>query len=146
MLSEETVRRLRIIQAHILEEPNRIGMQDWLTFGLQPGNIFNHYRGHLVPKCGTVGCIGGWASILFEDKQTKSAEDDGGYYDSYIFAVGENSNSLFYTEEWPTWLRESLNSSTSQQDYANVVSEAIDRFIDNGGSFWCSLETKSTRF
>ncbi len=56
-LSALTIKRLRKIKKLILEEPKRINMSEGI---LSP----KEKEKSLEPKCGTVGCIAGWAYSL----------------------------------------------------------------------------------
>ena len=57
-------RLLRKIQKHILAEPKRFDMTDWVMRG-KPGSLLEAGEQEIeVPKCGTVACIGGWACLL----------------------------------------------------------------------------------
>ena len=153
------VELLRRVQKAILKEPKRVDMGQWIRtnlFGPKPGAGF--------PECGTVGCIFGWAETLAKFKSLRiqpgtiykraqgvreevchlthpeiasrgarlldvTIDQAGGLF------LGFLANN-FRWGNWPEDLRDRLDEyEPGTEEYAQVVSDAIDRFIQNPEEF-----------
>lgn len=114
------------IRDHILEEPKRVTMEDWLQ------RIPKEWVTDRDPACGTIGCIAGWAVVLGLPRR------------KYVYNVSttargvlelsvEEARWLFYVGGWPNQFRESLHTlSPRTPEYAAVVAKRIDYFIKYG--------------
>lgn len=84
----EVVKLVRKVQNHILEEPKRFNMDDWVEhisedlssddlYGSSPEIVAAHNKEmkKLYPACGTTACIAGWVAILSKPLKT----DKDGY-------------------------------------------------------------------
>lgn len=123
------IERLRIIQRHILEEPQRVNMEGWVIKQSEnPVPYARLARRGQDPACGTVACIAGWAVELFNE----------GY--SFIWystrartlldLTCKEVNALFYTEGWPYEFKERLFAhKPGTRGYAQIVSDYIDYTI-----------------
>lgn len=122
---------LRKVRDHILEEPRRIHMEQWLIKGSKYINmILGRQRG--APACNTVGCIAGWTAQLSESK----AES----WDCASVAVRKlkinyaQTKLLFHVENWPEDLQIKIGKyRNGTKSYAKVVAQRIDRFIETRG-------------
>lgn len=117
------------IKQHILEEPNRLNMSDWIDTHLSIGEkIFDRYASvpQVVPVCGTVGCIAGWSAHLRKVKFNSSAERD---------FLGLDSDDLFFVDYWPEELGKRYTNATTPLEKAQVTAEAIDLIIAGDGKF-----------
>lgn len=130
------VELLRKVQAHIKEEPRRLIMSVWfqpfadrVTMDLQWESFSNHKIGlgmlpePLVPPCGTIGCIRGWAHNLSGDKYSISSCYKG-------LNIPEHFESLLYrVDEWPYKFQESYRTTDSPAVRADITCRVIDDFI-----------------
>lgn len=126
------------IKDHILVEPTRLMMDDFISRG-EPGEEFYADNGtQIYPACGTVGCIAGWACILslnenelkHIDPEYKGAELLGLDCDS---GFSTNSARLFFTSCWPKSLMEDYEQAGSVSERANIAAKRIDHFIATEG-------------
>src|SRR6185369_5102243 len=104
-LHSEAVEKLLQVKQHILVEPNRLCMMDWVRKGRglhDYKNGLSAYSGKVAlnPPCGTAACIGGWVCIL-----NGSAENAGPA--KAIECLGLSSlrhfddfDDLFFTSHW----------------------------------------------
>lgn len=138
------VKLLRKVQKHILEEPNRFVMGDFIQRKTKKspqfyGDDFSH---HDFAPCGTAACIAGWAFALVNPKsratdgnliERKAVQILGLEYDP----TGEtetNSGKLFFVTQWPKKYRNSFRAAKSQKMRARVAVRRIDHFIKTKGA------------
>jgi hypothetical protein len=118
------VELLRKVQAHVLEEPKRVWMNDWIVFGPD-------YAGLKRPECDTVGCIGGWGWLL--SGHTGYPDNVDGYLEVFDITFHEGKR-LFHIGHWPDRFKDKLSEFRWQtQEYAQAVSDRIDHFIATEG-------------
>lgn len=131
------------VKAAILEEPRRLDIWDW-----QRREV-----GDNSPACGTVGCIAGWADILYRTGGDTSPAAIAaceivvdGVQERARLAVGltrDQAEWLFHPDGgWPFDLHTLLEyTERGTAEHASVVASAIDRFIDNPEAFsFCDYE------
>lgn len=123
------VKLLRRVRRHILAEPARLRMGIWKIRGT-PGEVsgnptylkvrdgWGEPLAFKFPKCGTVGCIKGWAEMLAEGGEGLDISGD------------TERMSLFYVSSWPSDLRDAYLNAKSQRERARLVGKRIDRFIE----------------
>lgn len=126
------VRLLRKIQKHILEEPRRYDQNLW-RIEVDPAT--NPER----PPCGTMACIGGWATAL-------SGKERDSYlgWDVAMRLLGltrEQADRLFDTVEkgtdlnkWPKKFVTAYLKAKTPRDRARVAVRRIDHFIKTKGA------------
>lgn len=155
MLTEFCRRRLTEIKAAILAEPKRIHTHQLI--GVSHSSIrFEHMS---PPSCGTTGCIAGWALALECEKPTdvygmlgaKPSSGHAGHaghagllnYTSdpqqeAMDLLGLNeyqAGSLFFVGSWPpVYQLRIYDAVTGSPDYAIVVADRIQAFIDSNGA------------
>jgi len=107
------------VKQHILAEPRRLDMGEWLLQG-EPGEIL---CGSTFPECGTIGCISGWAEIL--SGQGMSGE-------VVLELTPAQECELFYTTQWTSQaiLQRYCLTETGSPEYAQAVADYIDYFIE----------------
>ncbi len=125
--------RLRKIAKHILEQPRRMDMGNWYCTG---DSAKDEYGSH-TPKCGTVGCIAGWAVQLYGDKALLE-EAAAPYSEGVNFSdeaqrllglTARQAGELFLPGYWPEEFREQLDDySQGTKRYAKVVADRIEDF------------------
>lgn len=119
------VRLLRRIQKQILKEPRQFYQDAWFE------------RAEGIPNCGTAACIAGWAIAL--SKKMTPAKAIGKFKDPSKFGrrlldlEKEQSEKLFYRENWPSKYGR-LYSSSSIKEKARTAVKRIDRFISTNGA------------
>jgi hypothetical protein len=113
---------LRKIQAHILEEPLRVDMDNWMGTVNQYGQS---------PACKTVGCIAGWACVL-EPTQNKEIVLGVKLTAMDLLGIGHDlADKLFYPAYWyHGWPSKLEDLRVGTPAYAQVVSDYIDYFIE----------------
>lgn len=122
------------IKQHILEDPERLYMADWIL-NEEPGTLVSDsYVSSLnrfdqeVPVCGTVACIAGWSAVL------------RGLKDSEVYQTDEQrflgvTNDLFFPDQWPLRFYKRYQDSTDAKEKALVVADVIDHVIEHDGQF-----------
>lgn len=125
-LTPAAVKMLRRVQRLILAEPKRIAMRLWYTH--EKYHPLDLVRGY--PKCGTVGCIGGWVDVLALGGPKKAAVARvrvsiiNSTARSTLGITLEQASELFYDGD--------LTGARNQQTlaHAQAVARHIDRFIE----------------
>ena len=158
------MRLLRRVQRAILKEPKRIRMENWVNAVSLDLVSESSDR----PACGTVGCIYGWGKILSSvpresrkninqiaaDLEKKILGPSWNYIEPMkdgpeLFDItAEQAKGLFLgyvgsyeRASWPEDLRDRISDlSPGTPEYAQVVSEAIDRFIEDPDEFTYPME------
>ena len=125
---------LNKVKAHILEEPRRLEMVDWIVDAEEIPVEDNR------PPCGTAGCIAGWAAML-----------DGGFNRSIHFprryatdALGIDpygqAERLFYLSQWPAQFKFDKDRpdvsfyKLDKETQARLTAARIDYFIATNGT------------
>lgn len=151
---------LRKVQKAILEEPARINMDGWL-YDVTTADDLEAFlddvrdydeEGNVsfdppIPPCGTVGCIAGWTYHLEglprPEKWINYNAENGEFKPTLEVVAAERlglsakqAATLFYPDRWPIDLSDRLYANTpGSPEYAKVVSDVIDRFIEQGGKW-----------
>ncbi len=119
---------LMSIKEKILEEPKRLNMSVWYCKRDTVLSLWDVY-GKAEPPCGTVACIAGWALLLKGEDVNRGnvavramdALDIRGYADQLFMPYSG----------WPeTWRRKLTTYKAGSPEYAQVVAEYIDYFIE----------------
>ena len=135
-LTPEAIQKLLEVKQHILEEPNRLSMQDWVQDKCNLRRFWDYLDGlrastglvSLNPPCGTAACIAGWICIL----NGKKGQAGPGIA---VTVLGINrewydiATRLFYTSNWDDDLRKRF-TTTNLRERASAAAEQIDRFIE----------------
>lgn len=133
------------VKAHILEEPRRLNMSNWIDSG-EPGTPIafdfeddaNWQDLHVLtpeeaPPCGTVACIAGWSCILGMDAPAKEIAKNHrveGSARQLLDISPLQKEELFYPYNWPNPADyEEYRTCGNAQQRAQVVARVIDAFI-----------------
>lgn len=135
------VKLLRRIKRHILEEPKRFDM----TFIRNP---LDGLGKKLIPECGTVCCIGGWAIKFSYPKATPDIETDGRFWQvngqgvgagvATLLIGGREINRLLFDRRWPDELRLKYRVAKTSKQKAEAGAAAIDSYIKAKGD-WSAI-------
>ena len=109
-----------------------------MNWWVQKANVF-----HVpVERCGTAGCIAGWAVALHRRKlqgkifkgigSSKVCRNAGKILGFDEEVDTSSSDKLFITCEWPITWRTKLRRAKTPQQYANVVADRIEYFLETG--------------
>ena len=117
------------VKAHILEEPRRFYMGDYVTTpdAISPWE---------APACGTVACIAGWAYLLSVKRPSKDANAIA--EDRAVKLLGitlAESHCLFYAGSWPDEYSHRYIDAENALDYtgmAQAAADRIDHFLATG--------------
>ncbi len=149
-LKPRTIKLLRKVARHILEEPKRFEMDRW---GMAD---------HRVP-CNTTACFAGWAIILgdanpkrFFKAAASDAQDDRGRFmallegrvgasaraEKVLGITNEQARRLFHVDSlfhgdgrgWPEPYRGDFDHATSREHAAEIAVARIEHFIKTGGA------------
>jgi hypothetical protein len=120
------VKLLRKVQKHIMKEPKRLLMGEWLVTKSKKVPQFENDAGEWehFPKCNTAACIAGWA-VMLHDKHPprgKSIETR-----ATKILGGSSMDSLFYTSLWK--LEHEFNTAETPRQRAKIAVKEIDHFI-----------------
>ena len=132
------VKLLRKIQKHILAEPRRLAMCDWIQRG-KPGQELTFQDGSVIgqtyAECGTAACIAGWAVILSSKRTPKDSDT---VLDRAIKILGiteYQSDSLFLRSlGWPQKFSQAYLAAKTPSGKARVAVRRIDHFIKTKGA------------
>lgn len=125
------VKLLRRVQKHILKEPSRLMMSDWIIQKTPDCLKFYNDDDKLVsfPKCNTAACIAGWAVMLHdkhpperESVQTRAVK---------ILGLAGGGDSLFLSSYW-VHADQYLRAKTPLQR-AKIAAKEIDLYIKEYG-------------
>lgn len=113
------------VKAHILEEPLRLDMGDWI------------HSSDTAP-CGTEACIAGWACILASpEEKIASAFNRADIQSSAtrLLDITKNqSAALFFTDAWPESFAAYNEQNWGSPEAARIAAERIDAFILANGN------------
>lgn len=119
------------VKQHILEEPKRLNMHNWIERYTVPEVEQSKY----LPSCGTVGCIAGWSFLLGIDS-TASEMTFNFTKTLDLLDIDElQAENLFYVEHWPNEFYNKYNTPNipwgeRKQHRAQVTAERIQHFVD----------------
>lgn len=114
------VKLLRKVKKHILEEPKRLMMGDWVTETKKS-------------PCGTAACIGGWAVILSgKYRANMDAGDVQEEAKELLDVEGMESTRLFGPVWWPAKFRGGC-ADDGEEITAKIAAKRIDHFIKTEG-------------
>ena len=132
------VKLLRKIQKHILEEPRRFFMGDFIEKG-RSGSMIPSDNGteQVIPACGTVACIAGWACLfnglrkpnLMKAKALLGLPDS---LDRPDWWTNGNGGALFYDDKWPTKFRTPYGKAKLPMTRAKIAAARIEHLIATG--------------
>ena len=128
MLTKEGIALLERVKAHILEEPRRLDMDIFVrTAGVREICPTAYW-----PKCGTVGCIAGWAVMLVKGREETIRLDliggrVGGVAQELLGISGAEHMELFFT--WPEKEYRIAKVNGDHAEAARIIAAKIDQFI-----------------
>lgn len=89
---------------------------------------------HKASKCGTVHCIGGWGSKLFNPLCNESEEVINNWVDGPAeftdFLLNLGTTNLFYIDRWPESFSREYSYATSAAEKAEIACRVIDYFME----------------
>lgn len=144
-LSAKAIRILRKVQEHILQEPKRYDQNDVLTHftdsDLEARKEWGQDNKN-IPKCGSIGCIGGWVNVLTKqpvkhwDSLDVAAVTLGLDYEQRgrLFASVDPEPDEGETDGWPLDLQRAYCKAKTQVGRARVGARRIERFIQTDGA------------
>lgn len=141
------------IKKHILDEPMRLRMDQWLMQDMPTTKKYNSLPGYNepneyeIPACGTVACLAGWAILLnsHEAQEVRQKDDPFAPYSARgCDILGIDSDiapyDLFFVDQWPQPFQddylevernfEDLSPELRQVERAQIVGRLIDHFIE----------------
>jgi hypothetical protein len=137
---------LKKVKEHILENPARLRMSNWVVnrqilkaaaFAEIINNKFVFEqkawdnKAQTIPACGTVGCIAGWTVIIGNKLDPEKADViNAQRRATALLNISENDASdLFFVDSWPSEYEEPYLEAESQEERAQIVAKVIDDFI-----------------
>lgn len=137
-MARMNVKLLNEIKEMVLAEPRRLNMYGWGVTGLQYGENTDD----LTPPCGTVACFAGWAILLKlkpEVTQVRSVpffvdEDPQESAERYLRLSREQSDKLFFTDNWPKRFSNRYRLADTPQKRAAIAAKRIDFFVATNGT------------
>lgn len=129
------VELLERVKAHILEEPTRFDMGDFVIQGEYLENFAANF-GRPIPPCGTIACIAGWAVLLSEGQTSGAGSDVQAEAEALLGLSVEQRERLFYTSNWPKKFNEAYRDAEDVRLPAAALAAArrIDHFIKTNGA------------
>jgi len=140
------------VKKHILEEPKRLRMAEWMLSKEYCANMEPIFqtagtawgepprRGIQWPSCGTTGCIAGWMELLANGMPEGDADlmdrmDSAQEFASKVLEFDKQpwgtytEPGLFFVSEWPYKFAESYSKAKTQAKRAKIVAAVIDDFL-----------------
>jgi hypothetical protein len=124
------------VKEAILEEPQRLGMGDWIA---GPSSFYHVKQ---KPRCGTVACIAGWAAIVAHRERYQASiplAAEKAKFRPWENAIRElnlppgDDNKLFYHSSWPhPFLEQYDGHNEGTAANAAVVCARIDHYLETG--------------
>jgi hypothetical protein len=132
------------VKRHILEEPNRLRMSNWVIskrdtprfgqiingkFHPRSDNSWGESAPQEFPACGTIACIAGWTVLLSKSTAGMAFMDTDRRASELLGIDFMVSDKLFSVEGWPEPYRIRYVSARKQEERAQIVAEVIDNYI-----------------
>jgi hypothetical protein len=129
------VELLRRVKAHILAEPSRFDMGEFIIEG-DAARTFAVKFDRPAPPCGTIACIAGWAVLLSDDDPPSDAEEIELRANALLGLTPEMGDRLFFTTEWPERFKQSYREAEDSDlaVAALVAAERVEHFIKTKGA------------
>jgi hypothetical protein len=144
-MNESVIEKLEIIKRKIRHNPLRLDMSIWNYDRLLTMDKPNYrLREELQPECNTIGCISGWAQIMFPlisnpQKPANSGEELTAGMHSLGIDDEDIARRLFYVERWEPEYKgayRALQYFLSKQD-DNLTSEVIKLVLEEMAYYTC---------
>ena len=116
---------LEKVRDHILEDPRRLNMRDWIWHYTDNQVRLNS---DILPPCGTVGCIAGWILELYGHELEKETGDIVKDAAKLLGVDLSEACCLFHLEYWPKDYQIRYRAG-NQKERAQVTAERINRLI-----------------
>lgn len=133
-VSAKAARLLRRVARHILAEPCRYDQNAELSF-LTPGMPYKD--GHVVPACGTIGCIAGWVTALVADNPRNV--DDPLDFAAHALGLDHDQKWILFDsvtatddDYWPSRYAQAYVDAKTPRGRARVAARRIEHFIKTG--------------
>lgn len=133
------VRLLRRVQKHILQEPNRLMMGDYVWHDRPGVKVETDGILHRMPECGTAACIAGWTCLL--EKNPKNVDTYvrtriGKWSDTAaaLLGISKGYDRLFFVDYWPERFQERFYEAKTKLQQAKITAKRIDFFINTKGT------------
>jgi hypothetical protein len=129
-------RLLRRVAKHILAEPLRYE-QDAIIERGTPGDVLHDLGCHIIPKCRTVACIGGWMALLTAKNPHRVTTLSVPKLQRALGVPRDNVFALIaftWTRigGWPDRFREAYNNARTPRAKARIAVRRIEHFIKTG--------------
>lgn len=136
------VELLEKVKQHILEEPKRFFMEDFILEAPAGSAVKLDDVTRTMPSCGTAACIAGWAVILSHGGALPSGTRLGCFTEACNllgfkldkFQDSEEADRLFVTSDWPSLYRQAYLNAKTVEDKAQIAANRIDHFIKTKGA------------
>jgi len=127
------------VKQHILLEPARLRMDTWV-FQSMPGEerytslpAYGEPEEYTMPKCGTIGCIAGWACMLGAPNEPHIATLACGHNASELLKIDPDIQpwDLYFPDQWPQTFFRAYQEAIDAEGRAEIVADVIDQFISD---------------
>ncbi len=139
---------LQKVKQHILENPARLRMNNWVTnakiiagdgtLTTINNNEFCFLGGgwgepdtQPIPDCGTVGCIAGWTVIIGDNIEPTELGTISGITErakELLRISSDQAEELFYVDDWNISDETAYRKAKTQEARAKIVGRVIDSF------------------
>lgn len=125
------VRLLRRIQKHILAEPRRFVMGNFVNHGEPGTSVLIDDERTTFPSCGTAACIAGWACLL-TDTKPRGRFSWGSAARKVLRLSNLQACDLFSTTFWPNKYGSDFYRAKTVRGRVNAAVRRIDHLIKTG--------------
>lgn len=134
-LTKEAKALLRKVRKHILEEPRRFNMSDWISRRYHTSD--KHYDGFAgkvkassYAKCGTAACIAGWTVLIHDGMQSSAISVSGRA--SQLLGI-TYTDDLFGVTGWDDPYASQYQKARSVKEKAEIAGRYINHYIKTRG-------------
>ncbi len=133
-LTKEAKTILRKVAKHILAEPKRLNMADWIIRKRIPkqkqhdgfaGNI----KEYGFARCNTAACIAGWIMLLYDGKNADAVSASIRAREILGLDLYTGGHDLFAVDTWDQPYQSKYMESTTVLDKAKVAAAYINHYI-----------------
>ena len=119
---------LQRVRDHILEDPRRLNMHEWIiNVSKKHANTWNHR----YPPCGTIACIAGWTILLaYPEKKQEYISNPEQVAANILQIDDRQARELFYIGQWPVDYQKRYLGECTLKEMAQAAAGRIDLFID----------------
>lgn len=131
------VRLIRKVIKHILAEPRRYFQEDTIATGRPGKMIYGEEANGTFAKCGTAGCIAGWAYMLSRKDPDRNSSEVLAEGRDALGLTSDQADVLFTGDArgaWPSPFNQKYGEAKTQRGKARVAARLLEKVIKTNGA------------